>query len=135
MSEIDTCIISYNLLDSIDKFSVHQTDWLPSNHAPISIKLMIPRYNLDNILSRACNLGGHGSLMGQVVLGRCGNRPLRFNDIDVSKFSNFIQNVPIPENTNNDADSFASSISKILYDCPSYCTKTNSEHSGAKAGL
>ena len=131
VSEIDTSIISYDLLNNINRFTIHQTDWLPSNHALISFELKIPRYNMDDILSRADNLGGHGSLMGQVVHERCINRSLRYKDIDISKFSDMIQNVPVPVNNDNDVHSLALNISKTLYDCASSCFKANSGNRGA----
>ena len=65
VSEIDTVIASFQMLNCFGSFSVHQTDWLPSDHAPISIDVKLPNVNLELLLSRAEHLGGHGSLMGQ----------------------------------------------------------------------
>ena len=79
--------MSFNLLKCINRFTVHQTDWLPSDHAPISIALELPKFNMDIILSRAGNLGGHGSLMGQAARGRLANRSIKYGKIDLHVFS------------------------------------------------
>ena len=39
ISELDTAVVSFKLLKCIKSFEVHQTDWLPADHAPISIEL------------------------------------------------------------------------------------------------
>ena len=93
ISELDTVVVSYNFIKCIKSFTVHQTAWLPSDHAPISIELQLPKVNLDIILSRASNLDGHGSLMGKVVQGRMANRPIGYGQIDLSKFANTIGNI------------------------------------------
>ena len=130
ISEIDTSIVSYELLSSIKSFNVHQTDWLPSNHAPISIELKVSSFTMDNILLRANNLGGHGSLMGRVVHGTEVNRPVRYEQIDTFKFSNAIESVTVPITNDHDAHTLAYTISKTLYDCVSSCSNINSQHSG-----
>ena len=43
VSEIDTVVTSYEMLNYLEQFTVHQTDWLPSNHAPMSINLKCPK--------------------------------------------------------------------------------------------
>ncbi len=42
ISEMDMCMTASNMVDHIDEFSVHQTDFLPSDHAPISLQLSMP---------------------------------------------------------------------------------------------
>ena len=53
VSEIGTIVTSYEMINYVEQFNVHQTDWLPSNHAPISINLKCPKVNLDLLLTRA----------------------------------------------------------------------------------
>jgi len=53
ISELDTVVVSHKLIKCINEFTVHQTDWLSSDHAPISIELQLPKINLEIMLSRA----------------------------------------------------------------------------------
>ena len=39
ISELDTAVVSFKLLKCINRFIVHQTDWLLADHAPIFIEL------------------------------------------------------------------------------------------------
>ena len=116
ISEIDTAIMSFYLVNNICTFSVHQTDWLPSDHAPISIELNIPETNMDSLLLRANNLGGHGSLMGQSAHVQIMNRPISFSQIDLHCFTNTIQNSPMLDTDNSDVNIMACDISKSLYE-------------------
>ena len=109
-------------------------EWLSSDHAPISIELQLPKVNMDIMLSRASNLGGHGSLMEKVVRGRMANRPIGYGQIDVSKLTNAINNIPIPD-INNDAHAMADNISNTLYSLVSSCVTVNSEHSGVSGSV
>ena len=110
ISELDTAVVSFKLLKCINRFKAHQTDWLPADHAPISIELELPKFNIDITLSRASNLGSHGSLMSQAARGRLANRPIRYGQIDLSDFSNAINTTPIPQ-VNNDTHTLADNIS------------------------
>ena len=126
LSEIDTMVTSFAMLNDLENFTVHQTDWLPSNHAPISIDLKLPKVNLDLLLTRAENLGGHGSLMGQTARERTVNRPVRFDHVNTSVFSDMLRDITIPE-VNNNIDLMANNISETIYNCVRSCSKTNSE--------
>ena len=128
ISELDTVVVSYKLINCINKFTVHQTDWLPSDHAPISIELQLPKINLEIMLSRASNLGGHGSLMGKVVQERLANRPIGYRQIDLSKFSNAIGSASTPE-FNNNVNQMADNISNSLYNIVSSSRMSKPEHS------
>ena len=57
ISELDIAFMSYDLLDNIYSFNVHQLDRLPSDHAPISMELKLSEINVDCLLLRANNLG------------------------------------------------------------------------------
>ena len=121
ISELDTTIVSYELLDNLSNLTVHQTDWLPSDHAPISIDLKSTRFNTESMLLRATNLGGHGSLMGQVSHDRIGNRPIRYEQINVNEFSNNMTNLPMPNIDNTNVNTIVSDISNVLYEYASSC--------------
>ena len=129
ISELDTAVVSFNLLKCINRFTVHQTNWLPSDHAPISIALELPKFNMDIILSRAGNLGGHGSLMGQAARGRLANRPIKFGQIDLPAFSNTLNVTPIPE-VITDTHTLADNISNTLYSLISSCVTETSTQNG-----
>ena len=49
ISELDTNIVSYGLLDFLSNFTVHHTNWLPSDHAPISVELKTNRLHKQEI--------------------------------------------------------------------------------------
>ena len=59
VSELNVCLVSPSLLDSLLSFNVHH-DKLPSNHAPISVTLQLAS-NMDTngLLGRASNLGSY----------------------------------------------------------------------------
>ena len=131
ISELDTAIVSYRMLSCLSNFNVHQTDWLPSDHAPISIDLKVSEVNMDCVLERANNLGGHGSMLGQAAHGRMVNRPVRYEHIDRDKFANAIDNITLPDFSNNDVNLLVYDISNSLYDCVNSCSNANSTHSGS----
>ena len=134
ISELDTVVVSYKLINCINKFTVHQTDWLPSDHAPISIELQLPKINLEIMLSRASNLGGHGSLMGKVAPERMANRPIGYRQIDLSKFSDSIGSASTPE-FNNNVNLMADNISNSLYNIVSSSRMSNSDHSNVSRSV
>ena len=79
ISELDTTIVSFGLLNYLSNFTVHQSDWLPSNHAPISLDLKPTRFNIYCVLVRASNLSGHGALIGRDSHSHIGNIPIRYD--------------------------------------------------------
>ena len=86
----------------------------------------LPNDNLELLLYRAEHLDGHGSLMGQGgAQEQMGNRPVRYEQIDVPIFLNKIRDIPIPINYTNDVTELANNISKFFYDCGSSCLIKN----------
>ena len=130
ISELDTVVSSYKMLNKFDNFTVHQTDWLPSDHAPISIGIELPKVNLDILSFRAEYLGGHAALMGHARQDRMVSRPVRYDQIDVADFSNMIRDMPIPLNEFNDISQLAGDISNTLYNCAKSCLKRDQLQSG-----
>ena len=124
ISELDTVTVSYNLLEYICNFNVHQTLWLPSDHAPISFDIKLPKFNLDNLMKRASVLGGHGSLMVKTAQVKLVNRPIKFKQIDQEKFLNIIPNVTMPI-LSNDVNTLSTDISQTLYDCVRSCSNSS----------
>ena len=117
---MDCVIASHNLIKSLHNFDVYQTDWLPSDHAPISLELSIPKPSLECLLDRASSLGGHVTFTGQQCHVRKVNRPVKLDNIATREFSNCILNFPAPS-ANNNIDTFASKISDTLYKCAASC--------------
>ena len=78
ISEIDTCIASPNLVKYMNNFLVHQTDYLPSNHAPLSVSVRLPNLKRDWILSRAFLLGDHAVLHSAVAHSKITKKPVSF---------------------------------------------------------
>ena len=64
ISDIDKCVVSSNLLQSIESFSINKDTNLPSDHAPISITLNLPGYtrSTDKLLDGALNIDAHAIL-------------------------------------------------------------------------
>ena len=52
-SELDYCIISHEIMYIVDDFQIIQDRHLPSNHAPLSIKLLNPSIDVDYLTKRA----------------------------------------------------------------------------------
>ena len=127
ISELDTNIVSYGLLDFLSNFTVHHTNWLPSDHAPISVDLKLNRFNLDSVLVRASNLGGHGSLLGQSNQNYVGNKPIKYNQININDFSRNIADLPVPNINITNVDSAVSDISQSLYEYVCTC-RTSESH-------
>ena len=97
---------------------------LPSDHAPISFDIKLPKFNLDNLMKRASNLGGHGSLMVKTAQVKLVNRPIKFKQIDQEKFLNNIPNVTMPI-LSNDVNILSTDISQTLYDCVRSCSNSS----------
>ena len=74
-------------------------------------------------------MGGHGSLIGRVACEESVNRPIRYEQVDVSAFSDMIGNVPIPLIDNNDVNSIANNITESIYNCVRLCSSRNLTHS------
>ena len=56
---MDIYLVSGNMIDYVQEFGVNQTDFLPSDHAPISLKIDVPGTDIHDLFSRACQLGEH----------------------------------------------------------------------------
>ncbi|XP_068228044.1 uncharacterized protein [Palaemon carinicauda] len=133
VSELDVCVGSIQLINSIESFRVHPTENLPSDHAPISIKMSKGRIDLDFVLRRASFLGGHASLMGY----KCSSlvkTPIKYKRIDPKMFNASISGMNIDtDNFINNVNDFASIVSNVLYQCSEMCQSragTSREDSG-----
>ena len=73
-------VASRQLVCDIVDFHVHQTAHLPSDHAPVTLEMLLPRVNLPVLDMRVSMLGGHDSLMGGA------RRPISFSAINHDVF-------------------------------------------------
>ena len=120
-SEIDTCLVSKNLVKFIIGFQVIDNDLLPSDHAPIAIILQPPSVSLESVKLRASELGKHGAEYSDVstTYNRLTKRSIQFQKIDIDVFLTKLSGHRMELGRNEDIDLSALRISNTLYDCAS----------------
>lgn len=115
VSELDSCIMSTEIVKYLCNFSVNQDLALPSDHAPVSIVINAPATNLHSLYTRASRLGDHAVLYCKQMSNLIKN-PLRFSNIDPERFvytmSQHVQ--PVFE---GNIDAGVNDISRVLYEC------------------
>ena len=116
VSELDVVVASHQLVCDIADFQVHQTAFLPSDHAPVSLEMRLPAVNLAALCERAGMLGGHSSLMGEGRRGGCLRRPVGFNSINHDLFKNSIPASDMLYDI-DDVNIFNINITDALYKC------------------
>ena len=131
VSELDVCVVSHEAVSNISSFSVHKTECLPSDHAPISIDLKIPDISLDAIYSRACQLGGHASLVSHEESHLKVRRPVKFSSIDPDAFFTAMNDLDVSDYERfNDVDVFAQNMSDALYESAKSSRLVNGRRGG-----
>ena len=115
ISEIDVCLISKTLLPNIISFSVNKGINLPSDHAPVSLKVFIPESSVDmkELVSRSNDLGGYDLAVSQKKL--C-YPEIPYKRIDTVDLANQLSRC-IPSLDHMDVDEAADLFSKRLYEC------------------
>ncbi len=58
-SELDVCVLSPAMVSRVSGFSVVRDESLPSDHAPVSVKISLPSVDTESLLARARLLGEH----------------------------------------------------------------------------
>lgn len=118
ISELDTCLVSPNLVRCVDDFAVIKGRDLPSDHAPISVTLSCSSMCLDNIIARASMLGDHAVVHSRVAKCHVTRKPIKFGNIMRERFTENMSYVNIPdEQSCDDVNVFARNVSDVLYDC------------------
>lgn len=97
ISELDTCLVSPNLVKCVDDFAVIKGRDLPSDHAPISVTLSCSGMCLDNIIARASMLGDHAVVHSRVAKCHMTRKPIKFGNIIRERFTENISCVNIPD--------------------------------------
>ena len=115
VSELDSCIMSTDIIKYLCNFNINQDLALPSDHAPVSIIIKAPATNLDSLYTRASRLGDHAVLYGKQMSNLIKN-PLRFRDIDPERFVYAVSqhDQPVFE---DDVDAGVNDVSTVLYEC------------------
>ena len=115
ISELDLCLLTFSLLDSVDKFKIHQTTFLPSDHAPISLELTLRRMDMNYLCERAGQLGQHWSWgirkPDEVVV----RKPIKIDNIDKDLFLSKLSEANMRCEVTDDLHAFAAQISESLY--------------------
>ena len=83
VSELDTCIMSVNLIKCVKHFDVIHNDSLPSDHAPVAVAMQLPSLCLDTLAVRAAELGAHSGDCRTTITsgGKRAKPPLQFCEI------------------------------------------------------
>ena len=116
ISEIDTCLASLDLIKNLSRFCVLQTNYLPSDHAPLSICVRIPSENRDWILSRAALLGDHAAVQSTLERQRLAKKPLASHKVDKQMFTDKMLQTQSPEFSGS-IDGYVDEISETIYKC------------------
>ena len=118
ISELDTFIVSENMLEYITDFHVVRDDSLPSDHAPISMTLGISFIDVEDLEYRAKQLGAHASL--QETMTKVALRPINMKMIDEQLFLSQLSGIELPVidlGLNFNMDINVEQVTGILYQC------------------
>ena len=116
ISEIDLCLVSLKLIANLSEFCVLQTNYLPSDHAPLSLCINLLGEDRDWILSRASLLGAHAAISSVLAPQRSIKKPVSYQRVDKQVFANRILQVHIPEFSGS-IDAFVNAFSESIYKC------------------
>ena len=118
LSELDTCLVSTRVLSDVREFSVINNISLPSDHAPISLRMSIPDVDIECLSSRAQYLGGHTVLYGNTNRSSNLIKPIMTSNIDERMFLNHLAQRELPAVSGN-MNEFAQNVTDLLYQCAS----------------
>ena len=113
-SELDLCIMSPNLLNSITNFNIIQDFSLPSDHTPLSITLK-QCLCLDTLLEHATYLGDHAVFYSRNKRNVC-KKPIKYSQVDPPCFLNKLSLYELPS-IDIEIESVVKNMSETLYDC------------------
>lgn len=115
ISELDMCLVTYSLLGNIEKFEIHQTDFLPSDHAPVSLEVVSRGVVMSHLYQRAGQLGEHWSWGSSVDNDRKVRKPIRFESIDKNLFLSNLSEMDLRCDKPDDVHAIALRVSESLY--------------------
>ena len=70
ISELDVCVVSSAAVGMVEEFSVLHDESLPSDHAPVSVKMSLPYVDVEDLLDRASHLGERAVNLGMSLTNR-----------------------------------------------------------------
>ena len=108
-------MVSCNMIEYVVEYNVFQTNLSPSDHAPISLKLLAPGIDLDDLSYRAGLLGEYALMTHSCQNSRV-KKPIRWSTIDNEAFVNNVCNANL-EVDYNDVNKFADNVTEIFYEC------------------
>ena len=91
LSEFDVCVVSSAAVGMVEEFSVLHDESLPSDHAPVSVKVSLPYVDAESLLDRAHHLGERAVSPGATLTNRDCAKPISMNMIDETVFTQFRQ--------------------------------------------
>ncbi len=119
ISELDSCIVSHDLVNYVQSFEVFQDQFFPSDHAPITLSVQPPLIDVMSLLSRAHLLGDH-AVLHSVHEMRQVKRPVKEENVNFERFLDVLSRDDVPE-PNGDVNSYADGVVDILYECADVC--------------
>jgi len=120
ISELDYCFTSGGLINCIESFSVNQRTDIPSNHAPIVVKLDLSHFSVEKVMlkelyMRACELG-------ECAITSCNKKDqhsrkqIKMSDLDKEKiYSALSMLVPPQVGEEMEVDTLIANIDNTLY--------------------
>ena len=110
ISQIDWAFVSKSAIDCIVDFVVLNNVSLPTDHAPLQLKISHPTFQIDELVQRATQLG---STVLPAYLSK--TRPVRMENIDKQKFMDIIPSVETFWNEFPSVDVLSNALSETLY--------------------
>ena len=113
VSEVDVCIISPDLYNSVENFRVRKDIVLPSDHAPISFDMKMNK-NLNSIYDRAAALGDHDACYSSQK-PTMAKKTIRYKQMDSTSFLDKLAQQRPPDLDEN-IERTVENMSNILYE-------------------
>lgn len=112
------CLASVQVVERIKSFYVHRDVSLPSDHAPIGIRIKVPRIDIDYLYRNACNLGSHVYSPNQHEHELVVQTPIKYCSIDVEVFCNRVNGFDLSiYDGNNDVADLVANLPDDSYEC------------------
>ena len=120
ISELDVCFISPNLTEAVAAFTIERTKKLPSDHAPVGIRLLrsriLPqRFVIEDLSRRARALGARD--VGIEDRAQAYRRPIQMREIDDQRLIATLRSTEPPHIESLSIDEAAAAINNTLYSC------------------
>ena len=129
ISDLDKCVVSKDLIERIESFSIDQDTRFPSDHAPISIKIGFPAKIPDTatLYETATNLDTHAISETKSKTSKC-KKVIPLSAVDAVCFGESIckyEQVVLESLQTGNPETAAGIISESLYDCMEQSTIQN----------